>query len=446
MAAGGSSYRILRNPNFVRLWLGQTVSFIGDYFQFLAVPILVERLTGSTLLVGLSLISSAAPMLFLGPVAGVFVDRWDRKKTMIVADIVRGFLVLLCLLVQTPEQIWILYAAGFLMSCVSRFFFPSQAALLPRIIGDPNDLLAANGLMQVSEMVMLVLGPALAGFTIAWWGPSVAFIVDSSSFFISAILISTMYVTPRIMERGEADRKVAAVWREMRVGVEHLFRSRTMVSVLIMMSIVNLGIGAINVVFVPYLQRVFNAGPQGLGFVDAAQGIGMIVGGLLLGILAARLRKSTLIGVALLLIGVFCAGLGLAPSLIVVVACSFALGLALTPAQSALMTLMQLAVPDEKRGRVGSAMNALSTAARLVSMAAAATLGETVGLRAIYVICGVIVSSAGFVGFRIPEPTSPETVPQTATIPAELPALAESGRNKKAGPEAAATLDIGGAI
>ncbi len=126
--------RLFRNRNFVALWLGQMVSFIGDYFNWIAVPIIVERLTGSALMVGLSVISNALPMLFLGPVAGVFVDRWDRKWTMIVSDLLRGLLVLLCLLVQTAEQVWIYYGVGFLMSCVSRFFYPSQNAVLPHIV------------------------------------------------------------------------------------------------------------------------------------------------------------------------------------------------------------------------------------------------------------------------------------------------------------------------
>ena len=93
--------RLFRNRSFVALWLGQTISFIGDYFYWLAIPIMVERLTGSSLLVGLSVISSALPMLVLGPVAGVFVDRWDRKRTMIVSDILRALLVLLCLFVRS---------------------------------------------------------------------------------------------------------------------------------------------------------------------------------------------------------------------------------------------------------------------------------------------------------------------------------------------------------
>ena len=108
MTNGQVAYgRLRRNKSFMALWLGQTISFIGDYFYWLAIPIMVERLTGSALLVGLSVIASALPMLLLGPIAGVFVDRWDRKRTMIVADLLRSLLVLLCLTVRTPEQVWV---------------------------------------------------------------------------------------------------------------------------------------------------------------------------------------------------------------------------------------------------------------------------------------------------------------------------------------------------
>ena len=108
MDRGNTAYgRLFRNRTFMALWIGQTISFIGDYFYWLAIPIMVERLTGSALLVGLSVISSALPMLVLGPVAGVFVDRWDRKRTMVVSDILRAVLVLACLTVRSSEQVWI---------------------------------------------------------------------------------------------------------------------------------------------------------------------------------------------------------------------------------------------------------------------------------------------------------------------------------------------------
>jgi MFS family permease len=400
--------RLLRNRNFVALWLGQMVSFVGDYFNWLAIPILVERMTGSSLMVGLSVISNALPTLLLGPVAGVCVDRWDRKRTMVVADLLRALLVLACLLVRTPNQIWVYYVVGFLMSCVSRFFFPAQGAALPLIVPDEDDLLAANGLMQTVQMAGMLAGPALAGFAIGWWGERVAFVFDSATFFISALAILTMTV-PRTTSGPRAEGgQVATVRAEMREGIVYLFGSQTMVGVLICMVVVQLAIGAIQVVWVPFLQRTFGVGAEGLGIVDVAQGLGMLVSGLALGFLTSRLSKIALSGWGLVIIGLALAGMGLSPAFGYVIACSLLIGLALTPVSSALMTMMQLAVPDLKRGRVSSAMNAMSMATSLLSMAGAAALGEVVNLRAIYVVCGLIAVGSGVLGFFVlKEPRPP---------------------------------------
>jgi MFS family permease len=428
--------RLFRSRSFVALWLGQTISFIGDYFYWLAIPIMVERLTGSSLLVGLSVISSALPMLVLGPVAGVFVDRWDRKRTMIVSDILRALLVLLCLFVRTPDQVWIYYVVGFLMSSVSRLIFPAQNATLPLIIPDRDDLLAANGLMQIVQTLGLLIGPAIAGFSIALWGEQAAFLVDSATFLISAAAIMTMTVPHTTVGRqttAAAGGELAAVWAELREGVSYLFGNRTMVGVLLCLSVVQLGIGAINVIWVPFMQRTFNMGPEGLGAVDMAQGLGMALGAVALGFVAARFTKRMLAGWSIIFIGGMIALIGLSPPFSLVsllpgvgsgvdlaqmtvgqrllhmpltlLLYSLLLGIALVPAQSALMTMMQLAVPDLKRGRVGSALNALTTAAGLLSMATAALLGEIVQLRMIYVIAGLITSAAGVVAlFVLVEP------------------------------------------
>lgn len=441
MSNGQVAYgRLFRNRSFMALWLGQTISFIGDYFYWLAIPIMVERMTGSALLVGLSVISSALPMLVLGPVAGVFVDRWDRKKTMIVSDLLRALLVLLCLTVRTPDQVWIYYVVGFLMSCVSRFFFPSQNAVLPLIVRDKNDLLAANGLMQIVQTMGLLVGPALAGFSIGIWGEQVAFLADSGTFVLSALAISAMTVPRTTTGRqatAETGSELSTVWAELREGVTYLFGSRTMVGILLCLSVVQLGIGAISVIWVPFMQRTFGLGPEGLGAVDTAQGLGMALGGVGLGFLVARVTKRKLAGWSIVFIGGMIALMGLAPPFslanlipgigadvamaemtvgqrllhmpLALLLYSLLLGVALVPAQSALMTMMQLAVPDLKRGRVGSALNALTTAAGLVSMAVAAASGEVVELRMIYVAAGVIIGAAGVVGLFVLE--EPKTVP-----------------------------------
>jgi MFS-type transporter involved in bile tolerance (Atg22 family) len=231
--------------------------------------------------------------------------------------------------------------------------------------------------------------------------------------------------------------QLTAVWAEMREGIVYLFGSRTMVGVLLCLAVVQLGVGAINVAWVPFMQRTFGLGPEGLGAVDTAQGVGMALGGVMLGFVAARVRKRTLGGWSIVFIGGMITLVGLAPPFslanlipgmgfglemtemtigqrllhmpLLLLVYSMLLGIALVPAQSALVTMMQLAVPDLKRGRVGSALNALVTAAGLISMALAAAFGEVVPLRMIYVTAGLIVSTAGLVGLVVLEEPEPQT-------------------------------------
>lgn len=189
-----------------------------------------------------------------------------------------------------------------------------------------------------------------------------------------------------------------------------------------------MGVGAIHVIWVPFLQRTFGLGAEGLGAVDTAQGVGMVIGGLALGFMTARFRKKDLAGWSIAFIGVMIALIGMSPPFslanlipglqveaateitigqrllqmpLMLLAYSLLFGIALVPAQSALMTMMQLSVPDLKRGRVGSALNAMITAAGLLSMAAAATAGEVVELSRIYIVAGMITTSAGLIGLIV---------------------------------------------
>ncbi|MCC6147979.1 MAG: MFS transporter [Anaerolineaceae bacterium] len=407
--ARGTYIRLFREFSFAILWLGYLISYIGEYFILLAIPIAVERLTGSTLMVGLSVISEAIPMLILGPVAGVFVDRWNRKKTMVFSSLIRAALVLFLLLVQTPNQVWLFYVIGFLMSCVSRFFHPAMNAVLPEIITDKDDLLAANGLMQLVTTVGLLAGPALAGFSIGYWGTSIAFIVDSICLLAAASIM--LFLRPPKIGYLPPRHGFQAIWLDLKEGVHYLFANQTMIGVMVVMGVTQLGFGAINVIWVPYLQRTFGIGAEGLGIVDSAQGAGMVLAGILLGFMSRKFLKHTLIGAGVVVMGLSFAAIGLAPEFAYIVAFSFIVGFGFIPAQSAVMTVIQLAVPDEKRGRVSSAQIALRTAAGLLSMAFAASLAETIGHRTIYIACGLIATFGGILAFYVlkePAQTYPE--------------------------------------
>ena len=186
---------VLRNRDFRNLWLGQIVSQVGDYFAFLAMTVVVSGFSKNaqeiTLAVTGLLISFTAPRLVFGLLAGVFVDRWNRRRTMLVSDILRAGFTLLMILAFTTRNLWLMYSLAFVMSSVGTLFNPAKGALIPKLVSE-EQLLAANSLSQTSQMLAVLAGPALAGLTLKVAGPGnewVAFIVDSTTYVVSAVTI-----------------------------------------------------------------------------------------------------------------------------------------------------------------------------------------------------------------------------------------------------------------
>jgi DHA3 family macrolide efflux protein-like MFS transporter len=373
----------------------------------------INRLTGSATMVGLSIMSTALPALILGPIAGVFVDRLNRRTIMIASDLLRGVMVLALLTVNSASQVWVFYLIGFLSSCTSLFFFPARAAVLPLIVTNKEDWLQANGMMQIIQTIGMLAGPTLAGFAIGLWGEKIAFIMNSAGFFCSALAVVLIRVPRTTPGNNPSQNLIPSLLADLREGVEFLFSSRTLIGVVICTAVAMLGVGAINVIWVPFLQRTFNIGAVGLGFVDSAQGVGMVVGGLLLGVLASRVRKTVMCSVGMCLIGI--ASMGYSPTFYLIIGESFIVGLAIMPVNSALSTIQQLAVPDLKRGRVGSTMNAINTFASLLSMALASFFGEMIGLRNVYLVIGGFIFLAGLLSFWLLQEPS-KVSPQHLTI------------------------------
>jgi MFS family permease len=385
-----------RNPRFRRLWLGRVVSAIGDYFYFLAVPILVNQLTGSTAAIGAAMIfTMALPQLLFSLPAGVIVDRWDRRQVMVTTDVLRAILVLGGLLARDAQTVWILYGVGFFTSVASQFFYPAQSALVPRLVA-AEELMTANGLMQVTMTIAMLAGPALAGFMIGWLGADVAFIADSLSFLISAVAVWNVGAAP-IEGQAEAQHSLRSLWDELVDGLRLAQGNSVLRGVVISMAVVHLGLGAINVLWVPLLDRHYGVGPEGMGAVDSIQGIGMALGAAAIGWLAARFSQVQIATVTLVIIGLMLGLMGIAPNFAFIMGFSFILGLALTPVEAVLVTLVQQVTPENALGRVFSSIGAAGTVSSLLSMGAAAWAAEWIGIRAVYLACGAIVVLSGFI-------------------------------------------------
>jgi DHA3 family macrolide efflux protein-like MFS transporter len=404
---------LLRDRDFLALWSGQMISQIGDSFTFLALLITVNSLTGSSASMGVMMISLTLPQLVFSLLAGVIVDRVNRKAVMIVSDLLRALLVLAFLTVRTADQIYIFYVVGFLLSSVSVFFWPAKTAMIPRIVKGGDRLLSANALSQTVRVVGLLVGPALAGLAIGWFGTSVAFVADCVTYLISALAIITIKTSGSTTDEERVS--FSMVWHRLADGFSFTMRHSTLVGIVVTLLVALLGVGAIEVLFVPYLQSDFGAGPEGLGFVQTAQGLGMLVGSVLLGYLAARFRLTRIIAWSTSVLGASVALCGLASHFLLIPLCTFVAGLSLAPLNAALSTLMQRIVPDEKLGRVSSVVDTTMTLSYLLSMGTAASLGDALGIRGVFVGAGLVTALAALPALvMMKEPGMPSLDPAIA--------------------------------
>lgn len=384
-----------KNRNLMFLWLAQILSAAGNTFTFLAIAVQVDNLfpdpgASARALSGI-FIAAALPQLLFGLVAGTFVDRWDRKKVMIAADVLSALLIPAYLLVQDAGDLPLAYLVSFLASICSIFFFPSRTALLPSLVKE-DELLSANGWMQVGQTMARLAGPALGGIVVGAWGTRVAFIVDSASFLVSALLVMGISgVETRVSMEGQASE----IWTELKAGIRFVVDSRLLQGITIGLAFAMLGMGAVNVLFVPFLRGSFNVAPQGLGMIMTSQGVGMLVGGLLMGSLGKKLTPVKIAVAGMALLGVAIGIMGMAPSFIVAMLVVPFIGLGIPPLNASLQTMLQRGVPGEMMGRASSVMDVALSLAAITAMASAGWLAAGIGIRQTYIAGGGLILLGG---------------------------------------------------
>jgi len=275
------------NREFRLLWTGQVVSLLGDWFNLIASAALISHLTRSGLAVGsLFVVRMLAPFL-VSPLAGVLADRYNRKLLLIVADLLRGLIVLGFLTVRTAEQAWLLYVITAMQLAFSGVFFPARNAILPDLVSR-SELGAANAISTTTWSVMLSLGAALGGIVAGEWGVYPAFVVDSISFFLSAFFISRIRYTHKSEDSTDligARQQIAAAFRQYVDGLRYLGKHKDIFAITLQKPAVSLlASGAFQVIQVTLAQQIFVLGESGgtsLGLMFAFAGIGTGVGPIL---------------------------------------------------------------------------------------------------------------------------------------------------------------------
>ena len=382
---------VLRNSNFAKLLIGQFISQLGDGLINLSLIIMVNRLmgeSGAEAAIGILMICMTAPRVVFGLLSGVYVDRLDRKKLMVVSDVARGVIVLSVLLVRRPEDVWIYYVSALVMAAIGTLFAPAKDASLPHLVPD-DQLLVANSLSHTSFVIAVTIGSALAGFLMgAFDSDAPAVLFDALSFFVSAALIMPLPI-PRPSQPTASDQSLPQVWRELKEGIHFLAHQRMLIGAVVGFGVTMLGIGAVNVLFVPFLVNELHMPETYLGLVDLAQMAGMVFINLFIAYIAARFKPRQIVGVGIVGLGVFLSAVGWVQSAWVLFPLSFIWGLFLAPVDASAATLLQ-SVPNHIRGRTLSATQTVIGSANVASMAMAGIAGAAIGPRLTFVAGGVL--------------------------------------------------------
>jgi MFS family permease len=391
---------VLRQRDFSLLWFGGVLSVIGDYFLFVALPFFVYERTGSALATGAIFIAETLPRLLFGSVAGVFVDRWDRKRTMVVSDLSRALILLPLLAAAAGGPLVLVYVVAFVEASVSMFFSPAKSATIPNLVAE-RDLTAANSLNSLSEEVPSLVGALLGGALLAIVGLSGLVLLDVATYLASAILISLISApTAAPAEEPDVTPEVAvSAWanalKEWLKGLRLIRRDRSVAVLFTVVSIATAGEGVVTVLVVIFFKDILGGGAQEFSYFIAAYGVGGILGGLLLGwssrlIDEVRLFSLSLIANGILLIAIF--NVAVLP---LIVTLGVLAGMTVIGWLVVAQTLLQKWVADRYRGRVFGAYEATQALTILVGMGLAVVLEGSLGVVVVLSIVGGAWSLAG---------------------------------------------------
>ena len=345
----GSISLLKRNAAFRRVYLASLVSYMGDWFLTVALFDLILELSDSALTASFVVVAQMLPFFFVSLLAGgPLADRMDRRVLMVISDIARAILVLGFLFVRGPEMIWLAIVLQAIESAIAGLFEPAATAAIPNLV-EEEDLSLATALGGSAWGTMLAVGAALGGLVAATLGRDAAFLGDSASFMISALLL--IGIRRKMNEKLPDEHPGLLESSAETIGYA---RSHPVVSALIAVK-AGFGLGGGFIVLLPiFAERVFHAGKIGIGLVMAARGIGALFGPFIGRRMAGPTDRGLFrtIGIALGSFGIFYAFFPLMPSLLLALPFAtfahFGGG-----AQWALSTYgLQTKVPDHIRGRV----------------------------------------------------------------------------------------------
>ena len=396
---------LLKDKNFFLLWFAQIVSNFGDRLNQMAlIGLIYIRTPGSTIELAKLLSFTIIPVFIIGPIAGICVDRWNRRVTMIICDLIRGGLVLLIpLIIKYSTSMVPIYVIVFVIFSVTRFFVPSKLSIIPDIV-HKNKLLLANSLSSTTMMIATIVSFGFGGIIVAALGPKAGFYIDSASYFISAFLV--FFVTVKLKERMACNEPKGGVLKktiidDVKEGLLYLKGHKDIRMVANTMFLLMAGVGSIYIVIIVFIQEALRSSTQHLGLLVMFLGIGLFLGSILYGKFGSKFSKRKVINFGLLTAGltiaIFTIFLKFMPSFFIAGILSVVLGIFSAPIIVSSNTLLHEVMLDEMRGRIFSSLEIIMHAGFLLFMFLASITADKIGRDWVLITIGLLFSGIGLI-------------------------------------------------
>jgi MFS family permease len=390
--------RIVSSRAYFPLWLAQLVSSFGDTLNYVALVVLIYRLTNSGLAVSTGVVFEILPILILGPVAGVVIDRFARKAVLITSDLVRAGLALGLAVATEPWQVYML-AAG--MAAAGVFFNPTVQAVIPTMV-KADLLLAANSVAWSTGRLVQILGSAIAAGLVSSLGTTSAFATNALSFVFSAWMISRLPIPPHSGEVSQAARRGLNGWiKDTRAGFSYTVHNHFISRLLIVQALSSLSVGATSALLVVLAERHLKLPPSGFAWLLLAIGVGALLGPLLFGSFIQDYRQVRYLFVPYVIRGLGDILLGMVTSLPLVVVLLFIYGLNTSSGMVVYNSLLQSEVKDEVRGRVYTLLDVMWNLMRLVSLGIGGLVADYFGVETVYYAGGTLLVGSGLLGLAL---------------------------------------------
>ena len=408
--------------DFRSLWLGQLASTLGTWLLVVGVPLHIFDVTGSTALTGAAFVAETLPALVFGPAAGVLVDRLDRRRVMVAADILRALAILAMLLARVPDQLWVIYVAIILENGAAQLFRPARQALIPALVGDQTRLPAANSTFGMIDGLVRLFGSVLGGGIYAAFGFSTLVVADSASYLLSAI--GCFMIQHREVRLPSPPVTFTAGIAELQAGLRHVWGQRLLRGLIVVTALFYLASGALTALLVPFARTQLHLDTQRYGYLLAALGVGYLFGSPLARWLIDRwsTRIAVLVSVPWLSV---CFGLAFGARDYPLAIAAFALaGAPAVVLIVAVATAYQRCTPGRLLGRVTAAFLTVEMAVYVAGASAASSVAEASGVMPVVtvsiVLLGALVAMLPVLLPRSETPSGPSSS-DVVTLPLTLP-------------------------